>query len=97
MTPHIYQEEIERLITSCPYTDPAISYTVTADAGDLEGWTPESLARALEGPLGRCGIEVLCKPSQVGDGGMGEYWFDGVRLSIVERIVEMIISGGPAD
>lgn len=69
------------------------TYTVTADADDLEGWTARDLAEALEAPLAVMGIEVICEPGQIGGGGLAlhsEHYIE----EVVRRIVEQVIEGG---
>lgn len=75
-----------------------ITYIVTGDANDLDGWTPEMLAAALREPLAALGVEVVCKPHQSGGGGLIDQsdalWSDAEdRRSAVASLVERIISG----
>ena len=69
-------------------------YTVTGDAEFLEGWTPETLAEALEGPLGEMGIEVECKPNQYGGVGYEPEDENSPEEYIVESIVERVVTMG---
>ena len=70
-----------------------VTYVVTADAGNMRGWTPESLAAAIREPLAEIGIAVECRPSQHGGGGLRGLADDDSTLEIAEtawRIVTEI-------
>lgn len=66
------------------------TYIVDGNAGDLEGWTPESLAAALEKPLGDLGIAVESTPHAHGGGGLVDC-DDDVLVNEIDRLVERVI------
>lgn len=70
-----------------------ITYVVTADASNLRGWTPESLAAAIREPLAEIGIAVECQPHQHSGGGLRGLADDDSTLELAEtawRIVAEI-------
>ncbi|MFC3692273.1 MULTISPECIES: hypothetical protein [Methylopilaceae] len=70
------------------------TYIVNADANDLEGWTCESLAKALVSPLAEHDVEVVSRPRESGLAGLpGDH--DLGFASQVDRIVEAVIVDGP--
>lgn len=75
------------------------TYTIGASADDLDGWTAQTLAQALTGPLGELGIEVICTPRESGvNEGLSlnvEMYSDNADYTseVVARIVEKTICG----
>jgi len=68
------------------------TYIVDEDANELDGWTRETLAAALEKPLNELGIEVVSTPNVNGGGGLVDC--DDIGFSSqVESVVEKIIQG----
>lgn len=68
------------------------TYIVNADAGSLDGWTPETLAAALAGPLGALGVAVECHPNESGLGGLQECEAD-ILAEQVDAIVSRVVNG----
>lgn len=54
------------------------------DATDLEGWTNETLAAALEEPLAAIGLDV-----EIGQHNYGIVFYDNVGYNIIENIREL--------
>ena len=71
-----------------------ITYTVTADAESLSGWTAETLAAELRSPLAELGIEVIYVPRQHGGGGLPLDADNDLR-DLIRDVVERIIEAGP--
>ena len=75
------------------------TYLVTAAAYDLAGWTPETLAAALRGPLETLGVDVVVKEHQHGYGELSmddsTPWPDCENLGyFVRRAVDRVIANG---
>jgi hypothetical protein len=82
-----------------PSIDYIALYIVTGDAGDLDGWTPETLADALRAPLAELGIDVKCNPQQFGDGGLrilvGMPFLEADTIrDQVKRLVDRVVQDG---
>lgn len=69
------------------------TYTVTGDARSLEGWTVETLAEALRGPLGEIGIEVETAPTTFGGPGLVLADEDPLLRERIQQIVEETVTG----
>lgn len=82
------------------------TYQVTGDAGDMEGWTAENYAEALQTAFDRLGwpVEVLCNPNTYGiksgevlldATGIDDLYVEREAVEDIERVADKVSFDGP--
>ena len=73
-------------------------YNLGMEAEALKGWTPETLADALEVPLAQVGVQVDCTPQAVGGGLLINALVDNDTIAWlreeVKRLIDRVVVDG---